>query len=105
VPKAWLVDPGTTEVERHSAINKLLKNPDKRPTAVFCFNDLLAVSVYKAAHELQIRIPQDLSVVGFDDIAIASLLGPPLTTVRTDSYKVGVESARMIMADLLEPSS
>lgn len=100
VPKTWLVDPGTTELERHSAINRLLKDPNKRPTAVFCFNDLLAVSVYKAAHELQIRIPQDLSVVGFDDIAIASLLGPPLTTVRTESYKVGVEAARMVMTDI-----
>src|SRR5690606_10331619 len=99
---SWLVDPGTTEQERHDAIYKLLKDPDKRPSAVFCFNDLLAVSVYKAAHELGIRIPQDLSVVGFDDIEIASLLGPPLTTVRTDSYKVGVEAARLIMADLKE---
>jgi DNA-binding LacI/PurR family transcriptional regulator len=100
VPEEWLVDPGTTEQERHAAIYSLLKDPVSRPSAVFCFNDLLAVSVYKAAHELQIRIPEDLSVVGFDDIAIASLLGPPLTTVRTDSYQVGVEAAEMIMADL-----
>jgi DNA-binding LacI/PurR family transcriptional regulator len=96
----WLVDPGTTEGERHEAIYRMLKDPDNRPTAIFCFNDLLAVSVYKAAHELGIRIPQDLSVVGFDDIEIASLLGPPLTTVRTESYKVGVEAAHMIMSDL-----
>ncbi len=96
----WLVDPGTTEKGRHDAIFKLLKDASSRPTAVFCFNDLLAVSVYKAAHELGIRIPQDLSVVGFDDIEIASLLGPPLTTVRTDSYKVGEEAARLIMTDL-----
>jgi DNA-binding LacI/PurR family transcriptional regulator len=100
VPKDWLVDPGTTDRERHDAIYELIKDPAKRPTAVFCFNDLLAVSVYKAAHELGIRIPQDLSVVGFDDIEIASLLGPALTTVRTDSYKVGVEAAEMVMAEL-----
>ncbi len=100
VPQEWLVDPGTTEKERHDAIYNLLKNKNNRPSAVFCFNDLLAVSVYKAAHELRIQIPADLSVVGFDDIAIASLLGPPLTTVRTDSYQVGVEAARMIMSDL-----
>ena len=95
-----LIDPGTTELQRHEAIFSLLKNHKDRPSAIFCFNDLLAVSVYKAAHELQIRIPQELSVVGFDDISIASLLGPPLTTVRTDSYKVGVEAAEMIMKDL-----
>lgn len=100
VPEEWLVDPGTTEQQRHSAIYDLLKDPAKRPTAVFCFNDMLAVSLYKAAHELQIRIPHDLSVVGFDDIPIAPLLGPPLTTVRTDSHRVGTEAARMIMDDL-----
>ena len=100
VADSWLVDPGTTEAEREKAIYQLLKDPANRPTAVFCFNDLLAVSVYKAAHELQIRIPQELSVVGFDDIAIASLLGPPLTTVRIDSYRVGVEAARRVMAEI-----
>lgn len=105
VPGQWLVDPGTTDRERHDAIFALLKDPAKRPSAVFCFNDLLAVSVYKAAHELGIRIPQELSVAGFDDIEIASLLGPPLTTVRTDSYKVGVEAAEMVMAELNGASS
>lgn len=100
VPEEWMVDPGTTEEERHNAIYKLLEDPARRPTAIFCFNDLLAVSVYKAAHELQIRIPDDLSVVGFDDIAIASLLGPPLTTVRTDSYRVGVEAAKVVLSEL-----
>ncbi len=97
----WMVNPGHTEKERHNAIIRLLKNSANRPTAVFCFNDLLAVGVYKAAHELRLEIPRDLSVVGFDDIPIASLLGPPLTTVRTDSYKVGVEASQMIMADLM----
>lgn len=100
VKDEWMVDPGTTEKERHDAIYRLLKDPANRPSAIFCFNDLLAVSVYKAAHELGIRIPQDLSVVGFDDIEIAQLLGPPLTTVRTDSYKVGEQAAQMIMSDL-----
>lgn len=100
VPEDWMVDPGTTEEQRHEAIFRLLNNPDHRPTAVFCFNDLLAVSVYKAAHELRIRIPDDLSVVGFDDVPIASLLGPSLTTVATASREVGVEAAQMIMTAL-----
>ncbi len=100
VNENFLVDTGTTEQDRHAAIYKLLKNPARRPSAIFCFNDLLAVSVYKAAHELQIRVPQDLSVVGFDDVPIAELLGPPLTTMRIDSYQVGVEAAEMIITDL-----
>ena len=100
VRSEWLVDPGTTEAERHTAIYNLLKDKSHRPTAVFCFNDLFAVSVYKAAHELGLSIPKDLSVVGFDDIEIASLLGPPLTTVAMPAYNVGAEAAEMIMTDL-----
>lgn len=100
VPDEWMVSPGNTDQERHEAITRLLENPAHRPTAVFCFNDLLAVNVYRTAHDLQIRIPRDLSVVGFDDITIAPLLGPPLTTVRTDAYNVGVQAARMVMGEL-----
>lgn len=100
--KEWMVDPGTTDKERHEAIHNLLKNKQQRPSAIFCFNDLLAVSVYKAAHELGIRIPDELSVMGFDDIEIASLLGPPLTTVRTDSYEVGEEAARLVLSELAD---
>lgn len=100
IPKEWIIDPGTREEDRHQVIHELLGDPKKRPTAVFCFNDLLAVSVYQAAHDLELKIPQNLSVVGFDDITIAQLLGPPLTTVRTDAYKVGVEAAEMVLSDL-----
>lgn len=100
VREEWLVDPGTSDSDRHAAIRQLLQEAKKRPSAIFCFNDILAVNVYKVAHELGLRIPQDLSVMGFDDIEIAPLLGPPLTTVKTHAYKVGVEAARMIMSDL-----
>jgi LacI family transcriptional regulator len=60
-----------------------------RPTALFCFSDLVTVDVYKVAQSLGLRIPQDLSVVGFDDIELASVLGPPLTTISYSIYDVG----------------
>ena len=53
-----------------------------RPTAIFAGNDLQALGVYQAAREARLHIPEDLSVVGFDDLPVARWVGPPLTTVR-----------------------
>jgi len=68
-----------------------------RPTALVCFNDLVAIGVYRAAHELHLRIPQDISVVGIDDIDIAAVLGPPLTTVSTSPRAMGEAAATMLI--------
>jgi LacI family transcriptional regulator, repressor for deo operon, udp, cdd, tsx, nupC, and nupG len=54
---------------------------DERPTAVFCDDDVIAAGLYLAARERGLRIPADLSVVGFDDMDFARVLEPPLTTV------------------------
>lgn len=60
---------------------EMLRLPD-RPTAIFAENDLMALGVYQAAREARLHIPEDLSVVGFDDLPVASWVGPPLTSVR-----------------------
>ncbi|WP_420719533.1 substrate-binding domain-containing protein, partial [Streptomyces sp. NRRL S-481] len=59
---------------------ELLRRPD-RPTAVFAGNDLQALGLYEAARELGLRVPEDLSVVGFDDLPVAPLVGPPLSLI------------------------
>jgi DNA-binding LacI/PurR family transcriptional regulator len=92
---------GATADERHAAARALLTLPPaKRPTAILCFNDLIAISVYRVAHDLRLRIPDDVSVVGFDDIEMAALLGPPLTTVRLDSREAGATAARLLIERL-----
>lgn len=65
----------------------LLASP--RPTAIFAANDLLALSVYRVAHEMGLRVPADLSVVGLADLSFADLTGPPLTTVAQDAHAIG----------------
>jgi DNA-binding LacI/PurR family transcriptional regulator len=60
---------------------EMLRNPDP-PTAIFAGNDLMAMGVYQAAREARLHIPEDLSVVGFDDLPVARWVGPNLTTVR-----------------------
>ncbi|GIE97504.1 LacI family DNA-binding transcriptional regulator [Paractinoplanes rishiriensis] len=85
------IDQGVT------AGHDLLAGPD-RPTAIFAFSDPLAVGVYKAAAELGLRIPGDLSVVGYDDTAPASWLHPALTTVHQPLAEMAGEAAAMILA-------
>lgn len=76
---------------------ELLSSAD-RPTAVFAGNDLQAMGVYQAAREARLRIPEDLSVVGFDDVPVAGWMGPALTTIRQPLADMGVAAARMALA-------
>ncbi|MDB6084654.1 MAG: LacI family transcriptional regulator [Gammaproteobacteria bacterium] len=69
-----------------------------RPTAIFAANDETAAGVYLAAHEAGLEIPQDLSVVGFDDSPIVSKLWPPLTSVRLPIREMGAIAAKKLLA-------
>jgi LacI family transcriptional regulator, xylobiose transport system transcriptional regulator len=75
---------------------QLLERPD-RPTAVVCGDDLQALGVYEAARRLGLRIPDQLSVVGFDDIEVTRWCGPPMTTVRQPFAEMGATAARMVL--------
>lgn len=75
----------------------LLENERIRPTAIFASSDLQAMGVYEAARQLRLRIPEDLSVVGFDDIQTAAYMNPSLTTVRQPLQDMAIAAARMII--------
>jgi DNA-binding LacI/PurR family transcriptional regulator len=70
----------------------------KEPTAVFCDDDIIAAGVYLAARESALRIPADLSVVGFDDMDFARVLDPPLTTVALDAEQLGASAFELLEA-------
>jgi LacI family transcriptional regulator, xylobiose transport system transcriptional regulator len=76
---------------------ELLALPDP-PTAVLCGNDLQALGVYEAARQRGVRIPDDLSVVGFDDIPNARWCGPRMTTVRQPLIEMGAAAATLVLA-------
>ncbi len=82
----------------YDAAMQILTDVENRPTALICFNDIVAIGVYKAAHELGLRIPEDVSVVGFDDIPMAELLGPPLTTVSLFPEQAGAIAAEALLS-------
>jgi LacI family transcriptional regulator len=71
-----------------------LKN---RPTAIFASNDLMAIGGICAASEAKVRVPEELSVMGYDDIALASFSTPRLTTVAQPKYEIGEQTARMLV--------
>lgn len=72
-----------------------------RPTAIMYANDLMAVAGLGVAAECGLRVPRDLSVVGFDDIAVASYTNPPLTTVRQDAPALGGAAAAMLLSTVI----
>lgn len=65
-------------------------------TALVCGNDLIAVGAYQAARQRGLKVPKDISVTGYDDIFISDILDPPLTTVRSPAYEMGVAAASML---------
>lgn len=72
-----------------------------KATAVFCYNDVTAIGLLMACHQQNIAVPQNLSIVGFDDIEPAIYVTPPLTTIRQPRLKLGQLAMRMVL-DLLE---
>ena len=85
-----LIASGVSEaIGGYTASLELLDRAD-RPTAIFCYNDRMAMGAYRAAQELGLRVPDDLSIVGFDDQApIAGSVHPALTTVALPHYEMG----------------
>ena len=78
------------------AARRLLARPE-RPTALFCISDVLALGAVQAARELGLRVPEDLSVVGFDDVEYAVMGHPRLTTVRQPMDAFGVSLATLVL--------
>jgi LacI family repressor for deo operon, udp, cdd, tsx, nupC, and nupG len=85
--------------EARAAARRLLEAPDP-PSAIVCDSDVLAVGAYKAARDLRRTIPQDLSVVSFDDSVIARMLDPELTTVAVPTATIGEQAFLLLLAVL-----
>ena len=95
-----LVRRGTWSPESGHRLAQELLAEDPRPTALLCANDQMAIGAIKAARELGLSIPGDLSVVGFDNVPTGSYFDPPLTTVEVPMYDIGSAAMGMLI-DLL----
>lgn len=101
--------PGTSLHTEHAALSveegrraalRALRGPGPRPTALMCDDDILAAGACKAARRLGLRVPEDVSVTGVDDLALATAVEPELTTVTLPAQAVGAEGMRALMAAL-----
>ncbi|MFE1171280.1 LacI family DNA-binding transcriptional regulator [Streptomyces sp. NPDC058773] len=93
-PAALCVDAGL------QAAHAALTGPGPRPTALLCDDDTIAAGACKAVRRLGLRVPEDVSVTGFDDLALAVAVEPELTTVRLPAEEFGAAGLRALMAVL-----
>lgn len=93
---------GPTLEDSYQATLDLLQRPD-RPTAILAINDMLALGALRAMGDLNLQVPRDVSLFGYDDIPMAQYLVPRLSTASKDGTKTGQEAVRLLLARLQQP--
>lgn len=83
------------EAGREAGLDVLARRP--RPTAIVCYNDVVAIGVARAAREAGLSVPNDLSIVGHDDLDVASYVDPPLTTMRRELRGLGAMAVKVLL--------
>ena len=93
---AYLVSGGPGYEEGRRAMTEILRMRP-RPTAVLAYPDVVAIGAIRAAHDLGLRVPEDVSVVGFDDIPLSAFIRPRLTTVAVGIWEMGQRAATVLL--------
>lgn len=96
----WVVSGNFEEKKAEKAARELI-NRHKEVTAIFCASDLMALGALKACKELGLQVPKDISIVGYDNIVLASYSSPNLTTVGQEVYQIGYQAADLLI-EMLE---
>jgi LacI family repressor for deo operon, udp, cdd, tsx, nupC, and nupG len=99
VNPAYTVHSDFTATGGARAVTALLSQPEP-PTAIFCHNDLMAIGAMQQAKRLGFRVPQDLSIIGFDNIAFAELCDPPLTCLAQPRFQIGYQAMLLLLERL-----
>jgi len=92
----WIVYGDFNKEKAYQESEKLLKGK-KRPTAIFCADDYMAIGVMERIKEEGLTIPDDIAIVGFDDIELAAYVKPTLTTIRQPIYELGKTAAQVLL--------
>lgn len=97
----WIVE-GDFQYQSGYEGAKALYNQRPSPTAIFACNDLMAIGAYRFAHENKLLIPEQISIVGFDDVRLAAYTNPPLTTIHQSKHEMGSRAAELLMERILD---
>jgi LacI family transcriptional regulator len=95
-----LIESGLNSYESGMDCAKRLLSLKERPTAIFAANDEMAAGVIKIAHQKNLNVPKDLSVVGFDDTPMTQMISPPLSTIKQPMGLMGEEAAKNLINQL-----
>jgi DNA-binding LacI/PurR family transcriptional regulator len=102
VDPTFIVEGDWSASSAHKATLELMKRKQP-PTAIFAQNDRMALGALRAARDLGLRVPGQLSVIGLDDMPLASYFDPPLTTMRQDMFAIGRTAAQLLTQALEQP--
>lgn len=98
IDESLIVEGDFTEAGGYYAMQQLLPN---KPDAVFAASDIMAIGAMRAIREAGLRVPEDIALVGFDDLPLATMPEPRLTTIRQPVYQFGVKAVEILL-DLIE---
>lgn len=93
----WIIDTGWLLENSYEGMKKLLKEQCEIPTAMFCASDLMAIAAMRAVFENNMKVPDDIAFIGFDNIEMAKYSTPPLTSIGIPKYEIGELSAKTIV--------
>lgn len=96
IEKQFIVEGNFTIECGYEKCRELLELPT-RPTAIFAANDEMAIGAIKAIKELGLKVPEDIAVVGFDDIKLSAYIEPPLTTISQPKQQIGAEAMKVLL--------
>lgn len=102
IPSYYITEGGFFSYEGGYGAMKLLLELDDQPTAVFAAGDLMAIGAINAIRDYGLSVPQDVSIVGFDDIELAAFTTPKLTTIKQDTDLIGENAAKVLLNQINE---
>ena len=91
----WLLEGSFEPEDGYECMNRLLSQP-KCPTAVFCCNDIMAFGAISAITEKGLRVPDDISIIGYDNVHISRFCAPPLTTIHQSKARLGEQALKLL---------
>lgn len=103
--KSYILEVGSYIANSYQVGKRFFSERGDWPTAVFCYNDLVALGLINALTELDMNVPEQVSVIGFDNIEFCEAARVPLTTVLVPAYDIGCTAARLLLRQIAAPKS
>ena len=100
IRKDFIINVGSYIENGYQSGKKFYSRQSKRPSAVFCYNDLVAIGLINALIESNINVPDQVSVIGFDDIDICGSIKIPLTTIHVPAYEIGRKASELLIRQI-----